>query len=1098
MSTRVAITHTIEQCFDRPVRLSTHWLRVRPAPQARARISAYSLTLHAEPHFLNWVRDPFENHLARVDFPEPLGSLKIELEFIAELEPSNPLDFLLEPDAASHPFSYPDQLRKELLPCLKINQPGRELRQWLSTLTRKPMSTVERLDLVNRRIQSAHAVTPSVSLGPRDAEVVLSQRRGSCWDLAWLLTVTLRHLGLAARLACGHRIILAQGPGGRDSVSLHGWSEAYLPGAGWIGLDPVAGLFTTEAYVPFACAPDPLRVRPIVGYREACEEQQVEQLRIVRLEARQSADPVTHLADVQAVGRFVERDLAEQGVRTAVGIGLSLVLSSETDEPEWNVAALGPTKRSKGESLLSRLRRRLAPGGVIQQGQGKWYAGDPLPRWQLGCYFRFDGRALWQHPERLASPPSGRSAELGDAQRFTGALATALGIDPECVVGAYEDPLPNLLQAPVALDLAPSELQLADPARRRELAERLSQARRELVGYVLPLRFDPARERWSSGAWVFRRAALYLTPGDSAMGYRLPLGSLLHDEQGEFEAQLERSPFEERPSLPVFGSAMRARLAAGHLRGTAQNDSAQDRPPRTALCVQPRAGRLYVFLPPVSHLEHYLELVAAVEAVSESMDLSVTLEGYAPPKDHRLGRLVLEPGAGVLRITLPETERWDDRMAMLKAVYEEAAGVGLCAERVMADGRRLPVGGEARLTVAGVQPMDSPFLTRPFILKRLITYVQRHPCLSYFFAGRAIGPSGFAARPDEGRDDALYELCIGLDRLPSGDRAAPWQADRVLRHLLTDLSGNLERAEIRVDELYPPGRAGLRLGRIHIGSFETAPNESLAALQSLLVLGLLGRSVRAQECEELVRWGPALHDQFMLPDVLWDDLCAVVEDLNDVGYPFQLSWFEPLMALRFPILGVVQLGEITLELRTAHEPWPLLAEQASAAGMARFIDMANERVQVKLSGLTPLRYVLACNGHRVPLQNTGTHAKYLAGVRYKVTNPPATLHPTIPPVDALVFDLIDTWSGRAIGGCTYLPARPILWGPVGSPVAASAADGAPGGAASAPRPPPPPPPPPARQSGAFLPQGSGYGPMPLPPPGHNERYPYLLDLTRWP
>lgn len=1094
MSTRVAITHAIEQRFERPVRLSTHWLRVRPAPQTHARITAYSLTIDAKPHFVNWVRDPFENHLARVDFPEPVNSLRLAVEFIAELEPINPLAFLLDPDAESHPFAYSAQLLKELGAYLQVDKPGARLLAWLNSLGRTRMNTIERLSRINQRIEATHRVTPTRALSPADPELVLARGSGSCWDLGWLLTMALRQLGIAARVAFGHRVFLAQGADELDSVSLHCWSEAYLPGAGWVGLDPTAGLFTTEAYVPFAAAPDALRVRPIVGYHEACEEKQVEKLSVRRLVARTVAGK-TQEADVQALGRLVERDLAEQGVKSALGMSFSLVSSSHADASEWKFAGLGPTKRWAAESLLSSLRQRLAPGGVIQHGQGQWFAGDPLPRWRLGCYFRRDGRAVWPSSERLPGPAPERSFERADTARFAEALATALGVGSSNVIAAYEDPLRDLLRAPVPVGAAPNEADLADPERRRDLAQRLSHTRREVAGHVLPIGWDHAAQRWRSGRWVFRRADLYLTPGDSPIGYRLPLGSLPHDELGEFDAQLERSPFDERPPLPEFGAIVRARLAT--VRGS-RNAMAQDRPPRTALCLQRRVGRLYVFLPPVSHLEHYLELVAAIQAASETLDLPVILEGYAPPEDHRLHRLLLEPDAGVLRATLPQSERWDERVDVLTAVYEEAGKVGLRAERVMADGRRLPPGGDARLTIAGVQPADSPFLRRPAILRGLIAYFQRHPCLSYFFAGRLIGPSGSASRPDEGRDEALYELCIGLDRLPEGDNAMPWLADRALRHLLTDPSGNLERAEIRVDQLYPPGRAGLRLGRIHIGSFETAPDAPLAALQSLLVLGLLGRAVRSDTRFELSRWGPALHDQFMLPDVLWNDLGRVIEDLNSVGYPFQLSWFERIKELRFPVLGSVQLGETTLELRSAHEPWPLLAERASAGGMARFVDMANERMQVKVSGLTGERHVLACNGHRVPLRSTGTRTEYVAGVRYKVTNPPATLHPTIPAVDALVFDLIDGWSGRAIGGCTYLPGRPEIWGPVGSPVTSAIANDTVGDPAAAPRPrlPQPPAPPPASTSGAFLPRGSGYGPMPLPPPHHSERYPYLLDLTK--
>jgi uncharacterized protein (DUF2126 family)/transglutaminase-like putative cysteine protease len=1101
VTTRVGITHRIEQRFERPLLLSTHWLRLRPAPQTRAHVSAYSLAVRTQPHFLNWVRDPFENYLARLDLPEPVSGLDIELELIAELEPINPFDFLSEPYAAEHPFAYPAQLQKELIPYLQPIDPGPRLRAWLAELERTPSATSERLDRVNQAIHETFALRVTSALGPVDPELVLARRMGTCWDLAWLLTLSLRHLGLAARFACGYRVLLDDTASGLDGVSMHAWAEAFVPGAGWIGLDPAAGLFTTETYLPLAAAPDPLRTLPMVGTRAAGAGTSVERLQVRRLVPAPDAWPysATQWADIQALGGYVDRDLARQELKPAMGVSLSLISGIHALEPEWNTTALGASKRSAGEALLADLQERIAPGALRQLGQGEWFGGDALPRWRLGCYFRADGQPAWRNPDLQGW---GRTREFlpDDASRFANALARALGIDPGYVIAAHEDALHELGRSRSRAAAAPSAAELRDPLQRRALAERLSRGHREPTGYVLPIRWDHAAARWSSGLWMFRRDRLYLMPGASPLGYRLPLEGLKQDAESLFEAQLERCQFEELPALGDFHAVASARLRASGVSEAAPalRSSTRRLAPRTALCVEIRAGQLFVFLPPLAYCEHYLQLVAAIEAAAEATQLPVILEGYEPPEDCRLRRLVLEPDAGVLRLALPLAQSWREQAGLLRAAYETARELGFRTERLMLDGRRLPSGGGSTLTLGGPRPVESPFLTRPEILRAVIAYWQRHPCLSYLFAGKIIGGGAAAPRADEGRDEALYELSIALERLGLNHDDAPWHADRVLRHLLTDPAGNLKRAEIRVDQLYSPDRASLRLGRILISSFETAPEERIAALQSLLVLGLLGYFGRRGDSGALTRWGSALHDQFMLPHVLWTDLGAVIEDLNSAGYPFQLEWFEPLMTLRFPVLGAVQLGEITLELRTAHEPWPLLGEEVSGGGVARFIDTANERLQVKISGMSPSRYLLICNDEDVPLRGTGIHGQYVAGVRYKVWSPAATLHPTLPPVAALVFDVLDSWTGRVIGGCTYIPGQYQSWGPSGS---VEVAPPAPTEGPISREPPPPLPPvtyalPPTLGHGRFFPYGSGL-PTLSPPPRHRDiEYLHLLDLTQ--
>jgi uncharacterized protein (DUF2126 family) len=1046
MSIHIAIRHSTRYRFDRPVNLSPHVIRLRPAVHSRTPIQSYSLKIQPDSHFINWQQDPFGNWLARLVFPEKTRELSVDVEVIADMTVINPFDFFVEDYAHDWPFTYPDALKKELAPYLEAAENGPLLDRWLASVDRSPKPIVDFLVELNQCLQRAIGYTVRLEPGVQTCEETLDKALGSCRDTGWLLVQILRHLGLAARFVSGYLVQLApdekslDGPSGpeKDFTDLHAWAEVYVPGAGWIGLDPTSGLFAGEGHIPLACTPHPSNAAPIEGYSDKCEvtfsySNAVTRFREdPRVTRPYSEEQWTH---IQALGRLVDERLDAMDVRLTQGGEPTFVSVDDMDAPEWNTAALGEHKRERAEVLARRLKDRFAPGALLHTAQGKWYPGELLPRWALGVYWRKDGTPVWRDGRLLAAAYWNYGHTHEDALRFAETLAKHLGLARRYVMPAYEDALHYLLkEAELPDGLSLSDVDLGDDLERRTIADKLSRGLDLPAGYVLPLGWNWNAGCWYSAPWTFRRKRLYLAPGDSPIGLRLPLASLPWVDEDEVEWLGEPDPFEAQPPLADFHGEVAARYSSFEptqaVHADIQPQPLADRPridvavPHTAVCVEARDGCLHVFLPPLRRLEHALDLIAAVERTAATLDLPVVVEGYPPPGDGRLEKLLVTPDPGVIEVNIHPARTWDELVARTTVLYEEARLARLGTEKFMLDGRHTGTGGGNHVTLGGPTPADSPLLRRPDLLKSLITYWQHHPALSYLFSGLFVGPTSQAPRVDEGKPEAMYELEIAFRQVPFGGTAQPWLVDRLFRNLLTDLTGNTHRAEFCIDKLYSPDSAAGRQGLLEFRAFEMPPHARMSLAQMLLLRALVARFWATPYDKPLVRWGTELHDRWMLPHYLWQDLKEVVAELNDAGFPFQTDWFEPFLEFRFPRYGSLQFGGIELELRAAIEPWPVLGEETTRAGTARFVDSSLERIQVKIEGLTDGRYALACNGRRVPLKSTGSHGEYVAGVRYRAWQPPSALHPTIGPNSPLVFDVIDLWNNRAIAGCTYQVMHP--------------------------------------------------------------------------
>ena len=1070
MAIQVAIRHKTTYTYDRLVGLSPHVFRLRPAVHSRTSIEAYSFKILPELHFINWQQDPFGNFLARVVFPEKTKLLEIDVEVIANLQVINPFDFFVEDYAAKFPFAYPAHLAKELAPFLESYDQGPNFYAWLHKHIdiSKAFPIVDFLVLINQQLNRDIAYSVRMEVGVQDPEDTLQKAVGSCRDSAWLLVHLLRHLGLAARFVSGYLVQLKadekslDGPSGTavDFTDLHAWAEVYIPGAGWIGMDPTSGLFAGEGHIPLACAPDYVSAAPVVGSSDECNVQFSFNNTVTRIrEDPRVTMPFTEdqWAQINAIGLQVDNVLKDEDVRLTMGGEPTFVSIDDMESAQWNTAADGLEKRILSHDLIYRLREKFGPSGLIHYGQGKWYPGEPLPRWQYGLFWRKDGYPVWKNLDLIAHENCKDRYTYHEAARFATDLAKCLAVDAENICPAYEDAFYFLWtegKNPVNID--PLKANLKDSLERRRLAALLNQGLGDPVGFVLPLQWDHQNDQWRSSKWLFNQEHMFLVPGNSPIGLRLPLKSLPEDIKAKRQEEPERSLFEPVSPLDHFHETISARygsksvleepgqvpyrqqmgiansiaMESSRVRKTNMGSSNESEIEsgvhivKTALSVEIREGMIYIFIPPIHYIEHYLDLVASIESAASNLNMQIRIEGYEPPRDNRIVRLVVSPDPGVIEVNIHPAKTWNELCHVVDTLYEQARLSRLGTEKFMQDGRHTGTGGGNHITIGGEKPEDSPLLRRPDLLRSLITFWQHHPGLSYLFSGPFVGPTSQAPRIDEGFEDRLYEMEIAFNQVPERGFIPFWIVDRIFRHLLTDITGNTHRSEFCIDKLYSPDSSSGQLGILEFRAFDMPPHKRMSLLQMLLIRALIAAFWKKPYKHKLVRWGTALYDKYLLPQYVKEDMSDVVDYLKDAGYDFEISWFDPFFEFRFPHFGSVSLKGIDMELRMGIEPWHVLGEEMSNSGTSRFVDSSLEKIQVKLNGINDSRYILLCNSMRVPLTPTGLKGEYVCGVRYRAWQPPSSLHPTIGVDTPLTFDIVDTWNGRSIGGCTYYVSHP--------------------------------------------------------------------------
>ena len=1024
MSITVSLNHKTKYYYDEPTVMSPQVIRLRPAPHTRTPIQSYSLDIEPADHFINWQQDPFGNHLARIVFPEPVNSFEVNVNLVAELVAVNPFDFFLEPEAEEVPFVYSETLKRELSPYMQSAEIwSGELEDWQRSCIPNGERTVDYLISVTQQLSKLIDYEIRYEPGVQSSQTTLSKSSGSCRDSAWFLVETLRHLGFAARFVSGYLVQLVPdvkpvtGPAGpkQDFTDLHAWTEVYLPGAGWVGFDPTSGLAAGEGHIPLVATPEPQSAAPITGSTSSEATNFEYSNTVTRIEdAPRSTRPYRDKQWDQIIklGDVVDDSLLEQGIKLTTGGEPTFVSATDLESEQWNTEADGKDKRIKANKLARSLLSEFSTGGIIQYTQGKWYPGEPLPRWEMALSWRKDGLSLWNDPSLLADPQVNLGHDNSTCRRFTENLASELKVDNQMIKTCYEDPLYGLWrEASMPVDIDPAKEDLSNSSLRKSMVDDLESDLSEPAGYAINIDRQDSGTKWLTSTWPVKRSQVFLIPGSSPMGMRLPLDTLPKSKKVKLEETPERDPGEIVPTLEE------AKISEGSI-------ASDPIIVRKAVCCEVRDGVTHVFLPPLTRIEYVIDLLGAIERTARRSNIAVVLEGYSIVNDVRIEKLSVTPDPGVIEVNIHPTSSFRELNKLSKTLYDIASSIGLATEKFHLDGRHTGTGGGNHITIGGPTPQESPLLNDPTLLCGIIRYWQNHPSLSYLFSGLFVGPTSQAPRVDEARLESLHELEIALGEVERSKNPSPWLADRALRHILTDLTGNTHRAELCIDKLYSPEHARGRLGLLELRAFEMPPHFQMSMVSYLLVRAIVARISKESYKQPLVRWGTDLHDRFLLPHYLGEDISMVCEDLANHGFRFDPTWFEPFFAFRFPRFGTILSGDVSMELRAAIEPWLVLGEEIEESGTSRYVDSSMERLQVKTSGLIEERHSILVNGHALPLRSTGRPGEFVAGVKYRAWHPPSALHPTIGVHTPLSFEIVDRWNDKVVGGAKYHVSHP--------------------------------------------------------------------------
>ncbi len=265
-----SVRHVTTYRYRHPVAFGEHRMMFTPRAGHDQRLVDSTLDIMPEPASLRFSDDALGNRVGVARFGVRADTLVFDSRIRVELARSHPSGFNIEDRALSLPVAFDAEELDDLGPFMMRRYPDSDgaLESWAQSFLRpdKPTPTLELLTAMIHGIRRGLTYERRVESGIQNPSETLRRGIGTCRDFTELMIEGLRSLGLPARFVSGYLYVPARD---RNEVhgggSTHAWVQVYLPGAGWVDIDPTNAILGNEGLIRVAVAREPSEALPLSG-----------------------------------------------------------------------------------------------------------------------------------------------------------------------------------------------------------------------------------------------------------------------------------------------------------------------------------------------------------------------------------------------------------------------------------------------------------------------------------------------------------------------------------------------------------------------------------------------------------------------------------------------------------------------------------------------------------------------------------------------------------------------------------------------------------------------------------------------------------------